>query len=143
MVQPTPMEGPDDPRTGLIIGAAIEVHKQLGSGFLEAVYQEALALEMGLRQIPYRREVELVIRYKGTVLRCPYRADFICFNDILIETKAISSLGGVEQAQLLNYLKATGLRLGLLINFGGNRVEVKRMRLDRPNRDEHTALCES
>ena len=122
-----------DPRTHAIIGAAMEVHNQLGSGFLEVVYQEALALELTARQTPFRREVPLSIQYKGERLQCSYRADFICHESIIVETKAVSSLSGVEQAQLINYLKATGLNLGLLLNFGSPRLEVKRLRFD-PNR---------
>ena len=126
----TPMSTDKDPRTHAIIGAAIEVHNQLGHGFLEAAYQEALALELAARGVPFRREVEVVIRYKGQALRCTYRADFVCFDDVLVELKALAALGGAEQAQVLNYLKGTGLHLGLLLNFGSPRLEVKRLRFD-------------
>src|SRR5438874_13690145 len=107
-----------DPRTYAIIGAAMEVHKQLGCGFLEPVYQEAMEIELAARGIQFQRQVELVIAYKGKPLRCTYRADFICFESIVVELKALAKLGGSEMAQIINYLKATSIKLGLLINFG-------------------------
>jgi GxxExxY protein len=105
----------------------MEVHSQLGPGFLEAVYQEALAIELGLRQIPYKREVELPVSYKEHRLATHYRADFVCYDEVIVELKALSKLGGVEQAQLINYLKATGLETGLLLNFGTRSLEFKRV----------------
>jgi GxxExxY protein len=116
-----------DSQTQRIIGAAITVHKKLGHGFLEPVYQEALAIELSRAGIPFRREVLLPIRYDGVLLTCTYKADFICFDSIIVELKALAKIGPVEQAQVLNYLKATGLRRALLINFGGPRVECKRL----------------
>lgn len=126
----TKMDADQDARTHAIIGAAIEVHNQLGHGFLEPVYQEAMAIELAARNIAFDKEVDLIVSYKGTPLRCGYRADFICFHEIIVEIKALARVGGVEHAQVLNYLKATGLRLGLLLNFGGSRLEVKRLRFD-------------
>ncbi len=120
-------QGKRDPQSGTIIGAAMEVHTLLGQGFLEAVYQEALAHELALRGIPFKREYPIPIRYKNVVLGAPYRADFLCFDDLIVEIKAISSLGGIEEAQLLHYLKATGMRVGLLLNFGAKSLEVRRM----------------
>ncbi len=104
----------------------MEVHRQLGCGFLEAVYQEALALEFAARAISFQREVELPVFYKGQRLATSYRADFIWFDDVIVEVKAITKLGGIEEAQVLNYLKATGLELGLLLNFGSNSLEYRR-----------------
>ena len=116
-----------DPQTYAIIGAAMEVHRELGNGFLEAVYQAALAIEFAERQIPFRGEVELPVYYKGRRLSCGYRADFVCFESVLVETKAIGTLATVDQAQLLNELKATKHRRGILINFGAASLEHKRM----------------
>ena len=111
-----------------IIGAAMEVYNQLGNGFLEAVYQDALVLELRLRKIAFQEQTPLELTYKGQTLRHTYVPDLIMFDKIVVELKAISMLGPNEEAQLLNYLKATGMRLGLLINFGAQRrLEWKRM----------------
>ncbi|HMJ26923.1 MAG TPA: GxxExxY protein [Pyrinomonadaceae bacterium] len=115
-----------DPRTYEIIGAAIEVHKQLGCGFLEPVYQEALAVELGLRNVPFRREVRLPLHYKGQLLETRYCADFICLDAIVVELKALARTGGIEEAQLINYLRATGYEVGLLLNFGTRSLEHRR-----------------
>jgi len=115
-----------DPRTYAIIGAAMQVHRHLGCGFLEAVYREALALEFNLRQVPYRREVKLPIFYKSHRLATYYRADFVCYDAVIVELKALAKLGGIEEAQIINYLKATGLETGLLLNFGVASLEYKR-----------------
>ncbi|MBN2007575.1 MAG: GxxExxY protein [Anaerolineae bacterium] len=112
--------------TYAIIGAAMEVHKQLGAGFLEAVYQEALALEFKLRTLPFVEQQTLEIVYKGHALRQRYIPDFIVYEQIIVEIKAIKKLGANEEAQLLNYLKATGLRIGLLLNFGAPSLEWNR-----------------
>ncbi len=116
-----------DPQTYAIIGAAIEVHKQLGHGFLEAVYQEAAAIEFAQRAIPFEKEVSLPIKYKGALLSTHYRADFVCYSEIIVEFKAISVLSNTEEAQVLHYLKATGFRRGLLINFGAPSLQYKRL----------------
>ncbi|MEQ1860217.1 MAG: GxxExxY protein [Chthoniobacteraceae bacterium] len=105
----------------------MEVHRELGHGFLEAVYQAALALEFREREIPFEAEVALPVRYKGKLLTCGYRADFVCFGDIVVETKAISHLTGADQGQLLNELKATGIHRGLLLNFGSPSLEHQRL----------------
>jgi GxxExxY protein len=103
------------------------VHRELGAGFLEPVYHEALQIEFGLQGIPFEHEVALPIEYKGEMLPCSYRADFICYGRVIVELKALPALTTREQSQLINYLKATKYRRGLLINFGGRRIETKRM----------------
>jgi GxxExxY protein len=110
-----------------IVGAAMEVHNELGCGFLEAVYQEALEIEFQLRNIPYKREARLDIYYKNILLKKFYEADFICFGKVIVETKAIDGLTLIHKSQLLNYLKATGIKAGLLINFGNKSLEHSRM----------------
>jgi GxxExxY protein len=101
-----------------IVGACFEVYKDKGCGFLEAVYQECLEIELGLQGIPFRPRVELVLSYKGHPLKSYYIPDSICFEKIVVEIKAVSQLAAEHRAQLHNYLKATGHRLGLLVNFG-------------------------
>ncbi len=110
-----------------IFGAAIEVHKELGAGFLEAVYQEALAIEFQKQGIPFEREKQLNIFYKGIELKKSYIADFVCYGNIIVETKAIKEISNSDQAQALNYLKATGFELALLINFGSKLLQKKRV----------------
>jgi GxxExxY protein len=116
----------NDPRTFAIIGAAMEVHRQLGCGFLEPVYQEALAIELAVRGVPHRREVELLVYYKGQRLNSCYRADFLCYDSVIVELKALAKLSGTEEAQILNYLKASGREIGLLLNFGAPSLDYKR-----------------
>lgn len=111
-----------------VIGAAMDVYNTLGPGFAEPVYQEAFGIEMANRSIPFRPQQELVVLYKGKPLQKTYLADFVAYEKIVIEIKALDQLGSREEAQLLNYLKATASPLGLLINFGGIRdLEWKRM----------------
>ena len=110
-----------------IIGAAMEVYNTLGPGFLEAVYQEALEIEFSKRNIPYTAQQEIPIYYGSQRMKAYYVADYLAFDKIIVEIKALSQLTTREEAQLLNYLKATGLNLGLLINFGSaTKLEWKR-----------------
>lgn len=110
-----------------IIGACMEVHRQLGCGFLEQVYQEALSIELKERAIPFVREKRLMINYKGHLLKKEYIADFVCFDKILLEIKALNKLKSEHLAQTLNYLKATDYKLGILINFGTTSLKYKRV----------------
>ena len=126
------MKMPQDPQTFAIIGAAMEVHRELGHGFLEAVYQEALAVELATRQIPFQREAPLQVKYKSQPLACAYKADFICFSEILVELKAIERLGNPEKSQVINYLNATKFTRALLFNFGSPSLEYQRMVLNHP-----------
>ena len=110
-----------------IIGAAIEVHKELGAGFLESVYEEAMVLESELRGIPHETQVRLDVYYKGKKLNKEFVADYIGYGKIIVEFKCIPKLTKTEEAQIINYLKATSLKLGLLINFGSRgKLEWKR-----------------
>jgi len=122
----------EDPQTYALIGAAMAVHGALGSGFLEPVYQEAYELELGARGIHFDREVEFPIRYRGQVLSHKYRADFVCYGSVVVELKALGRLGRGEEAQLINYLKASGLRRGILLNFGTPSLEYRRLLFDAP-----------
>jgi len=108
--------------TYVLIGAAMEVHNVLGCGFLEAVYQEALEIEFIDRGIPFLAQKELPVFYKGRKLNKVYIADFVAFDKIIVEIKALDQLTTRESAQLMNYLKATGLEVGLLLNFGAEKL---------------------
>ena len=111
-----------------IQGAVFDVYRTLGVGFLEAVYQECLEIELGKRGIPFVAQEDLRIEYKGVPLKQAYRADVICYGKIILELKAVKALLPEHEAQLQNYLRATGLKLGLLINFSHSpRVEIKRI----------------
>ncbi len=111
-----------------IVGAAMEVHTELGNGFLEAVYHAALKLELATRNIPFESEKPLPVFYKGQKLNAEYRADMICYGQVIVELKALEKLTGKEESQVLNYLKATGLRVGVLINFGSRgKLEWRRL----------------
>ena len=103
-----------------IVGAALKVYNTLGHGFLEAVYQEALEIEFKRQQIPYEREKELKIQYDGVLLKQTYRADFICYDKIILELKAVSTIENSHRSQLYNYLRATDMLLGVLLNFGNS-----------------------
>ena len=115
-----------EPRTYAIIGASMEVHRNLGCGFLEPVYQAALAVELTKRDIPFTRELKLPVFYKEVELDTPYKVDLICFESVVVELKALARMSGTEEAQLINYLKASGHETGLLVNFGTRSLEYRR-----------------
>jgi GxxExxY protein len=115
----------DDPETGAILAAALHVHITLGPGFLEAVYQSALAREFAKRGVPFAREVCLPVWYDGEWLDVTYRVDFLC-GDVLVELKALPGLSGVEESQVINYLHARRGGRALLLNFGAGRLEIRR-----------------
>ena len=110
-----------------VVGAAIDVYWQLGRGFLEPVYQEALEIELRLRRIPNEPQRELLVYYKGEALKTKYKPDFICYEQVIVELKALERLSGREVGQLINYMKVTRFNVGLLVNFGSPvRLEWKR-----------------
>ena len=111
--------------THAIIGAAMEVHRILGAGFLESVYEEALAHELHLRNIPYQRQMALQVHYKDVVVG-HFRADMLVDNKIIVELKATKGLSEIDEAQLINYLKGAGYRIGLLLNFGTPPLQHRR-----------------
>ncbi len=110
-----------------IVGLAMQVHRELGCGFLEPVYQEALELEFTASGMCFEREARLPISYRGETLKKHYVADFVCEGKVLVELKALGRLGGAERAQVHNYLKASGLRVGLLLNFGTTSLQQERI----------------
>ncbi len=111
-----------------VMGACFEVYKDKGCGFLEAVYQECLELELQDKAVPFVAQPELALGYKGRPLKQTYRPDLICYGGVLVELKAVSSLADEHRAQVINYLHATGLRVGLLVNFGHHpKVEWERI----------------
>lgn len=110
-----------------IVGACMEVHKELGSGFLEAVYHEALLFELSKREIPFQTNVKLKIEYKGKLLNKVYYADVICYDKIIVELKAMNALVPEHESQVVNYLKATDFQLGILVNFGALSLQYKRL----------------
>ena len=111
-----------------VVGAAIEVHRELGPGFLESIYQEAMEIELSSRNVPFVAQQPIAVQYKGVTLKKQFFADLVCFEQIIVEIKALAHLSGTEQAQLLNYLKGTGFPIGILINFGSHgKLEWKRL----------------
>jgi GxxExxY protein len=118
----------NEDETFQIRGAIFEVYREMGSGFLEAVYQECLSKELRLKHIPFVAQQELALQYKGELLEQKYKPDFICFKRIILELKAVKELTAEHRAQIHNYLKATGLEVGLLVNFGHTpKVEIERI----------------
>jgi GxxExxY protein len=115
-----------DPQSHAVIGAAMAVHRELGRGFLEPVYQAALACEMELQAIPFVAEAPLPVFYRGVRLPVGYRVDFVCFGALLVELKALPQITGIEEAQVLNYLKVSGTKRALLLNFGAWSLGFKR-----------------
>ena len=110
-----------------VIGCCMEVHNHLGCGFLEPVYQEALSLEFSKQSIPFEKEKLLDVYYKGSMLSKKYIADFLCFNELIVELKAVDKFIPEYTGQVLNYLKVTGLKIGLLVNFGTTKLQYKRV----------------
>jgi GxxExxY protein len=117
----------DDPETYAIIGAAMEVHRVMGCGFLEAVYRASMACELRVRGVPFVAEPVLPVRYKHEDLSLHYRVDFLCYETILVEVKALAALGPIEHAQVINYLRASGCHRALLLNFGVTSLQHKRI----------------
>jgi GxxExxY protein len=110
-----------------IVGACMKVHRALGPGFLEAVYEEVVEKEFIVQNIPYKRQVKLDLYYEGVQLKKYYRADFVCYDSIIVELKAVTQIPSVLYAQLQNYLKCTNMELGMLINFGTPSLTYKRI----------------
>lgn len=123
----TDKDYPHKEETYQIIGACMEVHNELGCGFLEPVYQEALQIVLTEKGIPFIREKVLNINFREQVLAKKYIADFVCYNKVIVELKATDNLAEHDIAQVLNYLKATKLKIGLLINFGATKLQYKRL----------------
>ena len=120
-----------DPQTYAIIGAAMEVHRELGPGLLESVYRDSLRVEFSSREIQHACEVEFPAYYTGSRLESRFRPDFVCSESIILEIKAIPAFGRTEEQQLINYLKVSRLQRGLLINFGAEHLQFKRFVLTR------------
>ena len=125
-----------DPETYEVIGAAMAVHRELGAGFLEDVYHEALMMEMSSRDIPFLHEADLQIFYKGQPMQKVFRCDFICFDSIVVEIKALPTVGGREKAQVINYLRASNFDRGLLLNFGADSLQYTRLFNSRKKSDK-------
>jgi GxxExxY protein len=120
-------EDRNDQETYTIIGAAMEVHRELGPGFLESVYQDAMELEFKERHIPYVREAAIQIKYKNQKINSSYRADFICYENVIVELKTVEKIDNIHYAQVLNYLKATGHTKSVLLNFKPSSLDYRRI----------------
>lgn len=120
------MPAHQDEQTRAIIAAAMEVHNELGHGFLEGVYSNAMAIELSERGIPARKELPIPVYYKGVKLPCGYRADFLCFDRVIVEIKSQIALSHADEAQVLNYLRGTRCEVALLLNFGTPRLQIRR-----------------
>jgi GxxExxY protein len=135
-----------DAQSYAIIGAAMEVHRELGCGFLERAYQEALAMELSSRGIPFKREVKFAIVYKSRLLPLTYVVDFVCYDSVVVEVKALAAIGPNERAQAINYLRVSGLKRGLLLNFGARSLQCRRVVWDQGTKLRHEegveVLCE-
>jgi GxxExxY protein len=127
------MSGERDAQTYTILGAAMEVHNEMGRGFRELPYQDAFELELGFRSIPFEREPPVVIHYKGNPLKSTYSPDFICYAAVIVELKAVEALTDDHRAQVINYLKATHMHRALLLNFGQDRLVYERIVLNYPD----------
>jgi GxxExxY protein len=124
-----------DPETYAVIGAAMEVHRELHHGFVEPIYQDAFAVELNLRRIPFERERPLQVFYNGGILPSTYKADFVCFGTLLVECNALPAIGHLEEGQVLNYLRITRLMRAVLLNFGTRSFTYKRLILTHANSD--------
>jgi GxxExxY protein len=116
----------DDAETGAILGVAFDVHFKMGRGFLEPIYRECMAIEFRRREIPYVREVAMPVYYDGILLPLHFRADFVCYGSVVVEVKALPNLTAREEAQLMNYLRAARMQRGLILNFGSDRLQLRR-----------------
>ena len=122
-----------DPQTYAIIGAGMQVHGRLGCGFQEPAYQSTFAVECRYQGIPFEREVKYEIQYRDEILDCYYRADFICFGEVIAELKVVEALTDKHRSQVINYLKVSGLKRGVLMNFANEQLEYERIVLDYPD----------
>ena len=119
-----------DEETYAVIGSAMAVHRELGPGFLESAYGDALEIELSNRSIPFEREKLIHIYYKGVPIKTFYQADFVCYNNLIVELKTVDQILEIHRAQLIHYLKATGIKKGLLVNFKSNSLQYERFAND-------------
>jgi GxxExxY protein len=119
-----------DEETYAVIGSAMAVHRELGPGFLESAYGDALEIELSNRRIPFEREKLIHIYYKGVPIKTQYQADFVCYDNLIVELKTVDQILDIHRAQLIHYLKATGIKKGLLVNFKSNSLQYERFAND-------------